>query len=427
MRFSGFQQILKNKGGGVKGLIHPPPIAIDFGTGSLKVLQIGPGEHPSLVAAACLPTPENLLGDHSKRITFQLEALPDLIRSCEFKGRRAVCSLPAPLTLCKHMQFQQEPGVPLMTLIKTAIPAQLKCDPSALVFRHVEVGPAAKSGKTEVICMAAPRELVERFMAAMKNAKLDPVGMHSEYTAALRAFDAITRRAEDSAITSLYLDIGVSSTRVSLAHNRDLVFARTVELGGRRLDTLVAQQLRIDIAQARDMRLRMTELARVRTPVRAAAPAAEESRLTGRLALMGGGDAAGAPPVATMEDRREGMPTPGMTPDVANAKSIGVGPPQADLSEPLEIITDEIAMSLRYHESLFPERKVDRAIFYGGEARHLGLCQHIARTLRLPAQVADPMARITRTGLEPTVGVDFSQSQPGWAVALGLCLCPTDL
>ena len=32
-----------------------------------------------------------------------------------------------------------------------------------------------------------------------------------------------------------------------------------------------------------------------------------------------------------------------------------------------------------------------------------------------------------RTGVEPASGVDFKRAQPGWAVALGLCLSPTDL
>jgi hypothetical protein len=47
--------------------------------------------------------------------------------------------------------------------------------------------------------------------------------------------------------------------------------------------------------------------------------------------------------------------------------------------------------------------------------------------LKLPAQMADPLARIVRTGAEPALGVDLKQPQPGWAVVLGLCLSPTDL
>jgi hypothetical protein len=47
--------------------------------------------------------------------------------------------------------------------------------------------------------------------------------------------------------------------------------------------------------------------------------------------------------------------------------------------------------------------------------------------VRLSWQVADPFARVSRTGQERVRGVEFTSPQPGWAVALGLCLSPTDL
>jgi Tfp pilus assembly PilM family ATPase len=128
-----------------------------------------------------------------------------------------------------------------------------------------------------------------------------------------------------------------------------------------------------------------------------------------------------------MEDRRVGLPTPGLTPDLTRQPKADFVGPKIDLTEMVESLTDEIAGCLRYHESAFPDRRVTRAIFMGGESRHLGLAQHIARTLRLPAQVADPMASVGRTGKEETPGVDFRQQQPGWAMVLGLCMSPTDL
>ncbi len=121
------------------------------------------------------------------------------------------------------------------------------------------------------------------------------------------------------------------------------------------------------------------------------------------------------------------MTAPGLSPEVTSQPKVMFQGPRVDLSEIVESLTDEISGCLRYHESIFPDRRVNRAIFMGGESRHLGLAQHIARTLRLPAQVADPMASVGRTGKEATPGVDFKLSQPGWAMVLGLCLSPTDL
>jgi Tfp pilus assembly PilM family ATPase len=86
-----------------------------------------------------------------------------------------------------------------------------------------------------------------------------------------------------------------------------------------------------------------------------------------------------------------------------------------------------VGMCLRYHASQHAGRRVDRVIFVGSEAKQRGLCQHIARTLKLPGNMADPLARLARTGTEPATGVDLRQPQPGWAVAMGLCMSPTDL
>jgi Tfp pilus assembly PilM family ATPase len=66
-------------------------------------------------------------------------------------------------------------------------------------------------------------------------------------------------------------------------------------------------------------------------------------------------------------------------------------------------------------------------VFVGGEARQRHLGEHVARVLRLPARAVDPLARIVRTGKEPSIGVDFSEAQPGWALPLGLCVSRTDL
>jgi Tfp pilus assembly PilM family ATPase len=397
--------------GGAKGLVAHPPIAVDWGVGTLKVLHIAPGDPPELIAAACLTTPDDLLHDHAKRLAWQIDALPTLLKPIELRSKRAVCTIPAASSLVKHMQFSPERGVSITDLVQSAIPAQLNCDPAALVYRHTEVGQVGR--KTEVICMAAARDTVQRLMDAMKAAKLEPVGMHSEFHATLRAFDSITRRAEDENLTSVYLDIGAGATKVTIAAGRKLAFARSIDLGGRHLDAMVAKQLKLGMAEARATRLRIAQWGR-----KAMKPARQPS-------LVGAGTSTDS--VAVMDDRRQGAPPPGFTPDLTTQPPLDAPDSRVDLSEPLEILTDEISMCLRYYESLFPDRKVGRTIFIGGEARHLSLCQHIARTLKLPAQVGDPIASLQKTGSEPTIGVDFSQPQPGWVVPLGLCLSPTDL
>jgi Tfp pilus assembly PilM family ATPase len=191
-----------------------------------------------------------------------------------------------------------------------------------------------------------------------------------------------------------------------IAHGRDLVFARLINVGGYNLDEAIAKQSAVTESQARKIRYELNAAV-------ATAPFAAKLHAS----------SASAPE----NDRRKIDTLEGFSGDVLAQPQVAVGPSDVNLDEPLEILTDEIRLCLRYHASQFPNRKVERVVFVGGEAKHRGLTQHLARALRLPAQVADPLARIARSGKEPVAGIDMKQAQPGWAVALGLCLAPTDL
>lgn len=406
-----------------KSMSHIPgtgiPIAIEFGTASLKILQIT-GDPPALVAAASLDTPDELVPKHQERLAMQIEALPRLIKRGGFKGKRAVCAIPAWATFCKPITIVRD-GTNVANLIANAIPLQLGIDPAALVYRYIEVTPPDRPGKGEVIIQGVARDLVERLMRTIAACKLQPVGMHTEFAAAVRSFDYVMQRTEDLQRNTLYLDIGAMTTKVMIAHGKDLAFARVVEMGGRHLDEIVAMHLRCDLAYARKERNEVDQTFTPAAPKVAKAAGLEASKADGGASSTGGGA------TVAIEQRGTGQSPAGFTREVLAEPAAAMAPQSVNLTEPLETITDEVLMCLRYHASQFPGKRVDRAVFIGGEARHRGLCQHIARTLKLPAQMADPMARVARTGQEPTIGVDLKQAQPGWAVALGLCLSPTDL
>lgn len=420
------------------------PIAVDFGVSSLKVLQLSAGDTPTLIAGAALETPDALLYDAAKRLAFQCQALPRLIKAGKFKGKRAACAIPAEQMFCKHMQFPRSDAAGLEEQVRSNVPQMLGVPAEAVVLRHFPVEGAVAAGsshagsatggvKQEVICLAVSRELVGRLMEAIRASRLEPVGIHPECVAALRAFDHINRRVADEHLTTLYLDIAAGTTKVWITHGTNLVFAKVIQLGGRDLDQTVARALDLRLSEARAKRLAASVLvAPAAVPGQVlsasgqtvqAAPEVAAKTGTGFLTAIVGGTAA----AAVGEDRRVGNLAAGLTPSVQQQEAAPVGPEEFDLQGPLESLTDEVAMCIRYYESMFPGRRVERAVFYGGESRHRGLCQIIAKRVRCAAHVADPVARMARTGKEPCMGVDFTTPQPGWTIPFGLSLCPTDL
>ncbi len=380
------------------------PIAVDFGEAELKVLQITPGQKPSLVAAATVVTPDELRDDIHGRLDYQFEELARVVRTGGFKGKRAVCAIPASQTFCKHLQLGRAAESERDAVVEQLLGVELGRDPQTLVYRwYPVVGTiGAAASRNEAVVMAACRGLVGKLMGGLRLAKLDPVGIHNEWTAELRAFDRLHRREEDKKTATLYLDVGNGGCRVSVAHGNDLVFARSLEVGGRLFDEGYASHYGLDALAGRVERLR-----RIR-------PIAVHP--SGVPVGAGAGTEGGT-------DRRVGASPRGLT------GAVDLQAPEIDegLADSYSILADEVSMCVRYHEALFGPRRLHGAVIFGGEARDGALCQRLARALRVPTQVANPFTVIDCPKTAKVSGLDLGESQSGWVLALGLCESPTEL
>ena len=218
----------------------------------------------------------------------------------------------------------------------------------------------------EIIVVATSRAAVNAYVTMARRAKLEVVGVNIESFAIVECFSRLFRRTADMAHTNLFVDLGARTTQVVLAQGRRIVFARNLATGGRYFDRAVAEGLGVSDAQAHAMR---RELREARTP----GPAGDELY---RL-----------------------------------------------LDAPLDALADELTQCLRYYESVFRNQPVERAIFVGGQAYDKRLCQALAQRLNLPAQVGDPLVRVSRmAGAGAEMGMDRRHPQPDWAVAVGLSL-----
>ncbi|MCA9311612.1 MAG: pilus assembly protein PilM [Phycisphaerales bacterium] len=347
------------------------PVAIDFGVGALKVLQLASGEPPAVVIAGALPTPEQFLNDPQGRLAFQYEALPAFLKELGVKTRRAVCSVSSSQTFVQHLHLPRNITTPARTQVSDQLQSLFQCDISQLVLRHFDVGEMTYRGARclEVIAVAMPAAVIQSHMRALRGCRLEVVGIHTEHLAAVRAFDYLLGEedADNSAMTNLYVDIGYGSTKIVIAHGGQPAVARTLKIGGQHLDAPVA--------------------------------AARQSSLTDTRARRIAGDA-----------DPEGDDT------VARARAALV-----------DRLTEDIRTCIRYHDAIAPGRCVERVIFFGGEAASRELTIGIAEALHLPAHLADAFGRLERDHDASTSEVDLTSPQPGWVTPVGLSLSPTNL
>ncbi len=365
------------------------PIALDFGASALKAMQVVPGNPVRLVDASIIETPAELIEDPMGRLAFQFEHLPELLKGRSFIGRRASCSVSAAQTLVQHVQTPADTGDSAAASIE-AIAESLGCAASQLVARSLDVTTIVRGSqkRRESVCLAIPRAVVERYMGALRDAKLKPVGIHAEHIATVHAFDHMNRRDGDENITHLYLDLGATTTKVMIAHGKSMVLAKTLELSARPAVEPVAARSSVVVSEA--------VLVDMDTLDTADAADAED------------------------DERRSGATAPGITELVTDVRASG-----GHHDRVLDELVDELRTAVRYHSALFPGREIDHIIFLGGCSTDVSICQRVAQALHLPAQLADPFASIER---QPGahLPMDCSSPQPGWALAFGLTQAPCE-
>jgi type IV pilus assembly protein PilM len=399
------------------------PIGVDFGSDSLRLAQVDrSGGELRIVAAASADVPPHIRHDPAGRLNFFVEAVKDLLTTGKFRGRQCILGLPAAAMFIQHLRMPKLDGDAMKKALPWELRGKLPIDPSHAQLRHVIAGEVyeGQESKSEVIVIAAAQQMVNHFLAAASRAKLDVIGMNVEPKAIVDCFSQIYRRKTDDGVVNCFVDIGCAASRAVVAKGGEIYFARTIPVGGDHFSRATANALKIKLDEAKLVRAQIAaaqcggaaEEKKEPVPAEPAAAATEQS-LENSFALL---------PQGIEKDRRSTVPIPAALPEESElckkAKQV-----QGACRESLNRLIEELELCRRYYETTFPDKPIQRLIFIGGEARQKTLCQQIARTMGLAAQIGDPLARIKRDDDEIEC-LDRKLQHPNWAVAIGLSMGP---
>jgi type IV pilus assembly protein PilM len=390
------------------------PIAVDLGADSIKLLQVALTNPPQLVAAAAVQVPDDARSDLNARTAFFADALKDLLSKTPFKGRRAILSIPAYLAMIQHFQITRVERETLEDQINTHLRQRLNIDPDRMVIRNFEVGEISRDGSTrqEVICLAVSKDAVMRQIDLAKRAKLDVVGMQCEPLAVIQSMAHLYQRANDALRVTGFIDLGAAATKIVIAHGTKMVFAKTIHSAGEHFTRQIAEMKGLRFSEAKSARIQLSG------PHNAFKPNPTTQAVHGRTTAQ---QSQNTHPVsaATSATQTQTQIDPAAT---ALAKDRSLNDPH-NFRETLDCLLDELHLCVRYHHNVFPQSPIEKLVFLGGESRFTGICQEVARSLRIGAQLGDPLARVVKaTQLASAMGVDLTLPQPGWAVPMGLCL-----
>jgi type IV pilus assembly protein PilM len=435
------------------------PIGVDFGSDCLRLIQVQRGGEDGnrefkLIAAASADVPAHVRHDPGARLNFFIETIKDLLAQGNFRGRQCVLGLPAASMFIQHLRMPKLDGEAMKKALPWELRGKLPIDPSHAQLRHVVAGDVyeGQESKSEVIVIAAAREMINQFLAAASKAKLDVVGMNVEPKAIVDCFSQLYRRKSDEGVVNCFVDIGCVATRAVVARGTEIYFARTIPVGGDHFSRATANALKMKLDEAKLLRVKLAQA--LAAPATTPAAAAEEAKRQAAVEAPRASAISDASvensfallPAGIMQDRRRNDLSPeaahaaaptaaavaAVVAEAAAANAPGIDPVlakqakqvEAACKDPLNRLVEELELCRRYYETTFQDKPLQRLIFLGGEARQKGLCQHIARTLGLAAQVGDPMPRVKRDDSDDIECIDRRQQHPAWAVAIGLSMGP---
>lgn len=260
-----FMSIFKQKQKGYLG--------IDFGVGGIKIVQLQPaGSRGILFTYGFSERPPNEAGlDYLENI----EATGALLKLICVKARatttRAIAALPIPAVFSAVLSLASVPKKELLQAVqweaKKLIPLPL--EEVSLDFKVLvtpSFPPLHKGGKEgegslhkwgkesvkkeaiEVLLTAAPKSIIEKYIAIAKTAGLTLTSLETEAFAMIRSL-----LGSDLAPTVI-IDIGVIRSNILIVDRGIPMLTRSVEVGGKKCTETIAQGLGIDLDKAESMK-----------------------------------------------------------------------------------------------------------------------------------------------------------------------------
>ncbi len=361
------------------------PIALDIGADSVKMLQVrrSPASW-SIIAAGMARMACQAQQDPAAWRKEVVATVRNLLGANGFSGHKVVTALSCGELSIKSVRLPSMPEAELREAVKWEAKERFGFDLAPDQLSYLDAGEVRNGNETarEVIMLAAPREVIDAHIDLLADIGLAPEHIDAAPVALFRGFERFLRRRDDEQTVSVVVDLGCSATRVVVARGRQIVFIKSIDIGGRKFSEAVATQFNLSYADARQIRVKKA----------------------GELA---------ANPSGPGEPQR----------DKSDAESLDWNIHDAVRAH-VEALSGEIALCLRYCSVTFRGLRPAQVILSGGEAYDPFVTKIIGERLGVECTLGHPLQGIAVNNTD--LGGDRS-AQVEWATCAGLAIRDLEL
>ncbi len=312
-------------------------LGLDIGSHAIKLIELSiSGNTIELVAAGSVPTPPKALTSTVPADSEAIAAsIKKLLKDTGAKSRNVQIALPESKIFTRVLEVpalsEREFSSAIKYEAEQYIPLPL--DQVNVDFTVLQDAKETGTNKMEILLVAAPKTLLERYLHILELAELTPTTAETEVIATTRAVS----RSLGSLKHVMVVSLGAQTTDLAILRGGVLTFTRSVGAGGDALTRAISQGLDFNPTQA------------------------EEFKKTYGL----------------QKDKLEG-------------KMVEVVRPIMDT------VVNEIKRAAAFYHEKYKDDAIQSILLAGGTARLPGMVTYLAESLGLEVQLANPWSGITR-------------------------------
>jgi type IV pilus assembly protein PilM len=352
------------------------------------------GGHTSVLAADKARIDSHVNGDARERRSFVVSKIKQMLTQGNFRGKKVISCLPNDRLKITSLRLAEAESDKIGQTLRKEVAQRFGLDPDKDAINFVLVGDVRQGDeiKSELILFAADNESIKDHIELLEEAGLRPVGIDMVPCALFRSYERSLQRQEDKERTAVFVDVGGRFTTVVFGHGREISFVKQISIGGENFNQEIAAKLGVSINEAEMLRGKL-RMERTANAGKGLWPSGQSSAVNDSLAdntALGNLD--------------------------ASTRQVMVDA----ISAVAEQLAREISLCFRYYTVTFRGKRVERAVFSGGEAYERILLNVLKRQLAVEIELAQPLKGFDMMNL------NFDSDRRGllceWAVAVGLSL-----
>lgn len=315
-------------------------IGLDIGTSYIKYIQLEhlPKQQYRLISAGMCPAPNKGL---SSEAAIDREAfaatIKKLFKDGGIKSHGVVLALPETNAFTRVIQVPPLSERELASAIRWEAEQYIPMPLEEVIMDFSVVGESKdKEGvkKLDILLVAAPKNVIERYTKILELADLEPQAMETEVIAASRALMPTT---VGKLPTVMIINFGAQTTDFSVLKSGVITFIRTIPTGGGAMTRVLSQDFGFSMPQAEEYKK---------------AYGLDKSKLEGKVS--------------------------------------------ASLKPIVSVMIEELKRSLTFFQGKYPEETISSIIISGGTAKLPGLAATITETTGIETQIGNPWQQVQK-------------------------------